>query len=154
MTSGEPAPAEGGAGTYRGRFTVAYAPRDDAWPDPGEVVWAWVAFEEDETVGKDRPIVIVGATPDGRLAALMLSSRDHGGDRRWRRVGTGPWDAEGRESWARTDRVLAVEASAVRREGAALPRPVFDELASSLASSLGARRSRAGLLRRLLGRLH
>lgn len=150
MTSGEPEPPEGGAHTYRGPFTVAFAPRDDAWPDPGEVVWAWVAFEEDETIGKDRPIVIVGATPEGRLAALMLSSRDRGGDPRWRRVGTGPWDAEGRESWARTDRVLAVSATSVRREGAALQRPVFD----TIAASLGARRSRPGLLRRLLGRLH
>lgn len=150
MTCGEPAPVEGGAHTYRGRVRIAYAPQRDAAPDPGEVVWAWVAFEEDDSVGKDRPIVVVGETRDGRLAALMLSSRDHAGDPRWRRVGAGPWDADGRESWARIDRVLAVSAEAVRREGAALPRAVFDELTTTLTR----RRSPLGRLGGLLRRLH
>ena len=150
MTPGEPAPADGGAHTYRGRVRIAYAPRDDQAPDPGEVVWCWVAFEEDDAIGKDRPVVIVGETADGRLAALMLSSRDHAGDRRWRRVGAGPWDGDGRESWARIDRVLAVEASAVRREGAVLARPVFDALAAALGGSRSARMPR---LRRFVARV-
>lgn len=150
MSGGEAAPAAGGAHTYRGRFAIRYAPRDDGSPDPGEVVWSWVAFEEDDTVGKDRPIVVVGEAPDGRLVALMLSSRDHGGDPRWLSVGTGSWDDERRQSWVRVDRVLAVRAEAVRRMGAALERPVFERI----ARALGARGSRPGLLRRLLRRLH
>lgn len=148
MTPGEAAPEVGGAHTYRGRFSIRYAPRRDRAPDPGEVVWSWVAFEEDERVGKDRPLVVIGRTPDRRLAALMLSSRDHAGEPNWRPVGTGSWDEQGRPSWARIDRVLAVDPEAVRREGAALPRPVFDELAMALGGS------GRGLLARLLGRLH
>lgn len=150
MTPGEAAPDAGGATTYRGRYRIAYAPRNDDAPDPGEVVWSWVAFEEDDRIGKDRPIVVIGEAADGRLVALMLSSRDHAGEANWLPVGTGPWDAEGRPSWARIDRVLAVDVSAVRREGAALPRAVFDRL----AASLGARRSRPRLLARLLRRAH
>ena len=42
------------------------------------------------------------------------------GDRGWVSIGAGGWDAEHRESWVRTDRVLAVAPDAVRREGAAL----------------------------------
>ena len=142
-------PVGGGATTYRGNFSLTYAPQNDREPDPGEVVWAWVSFEEDPSRGKDRPIVIVGETPDGRLAALMLSTRDHSQDRGWIRIGTGAWDASARESWARFDRVLSVKAESVRREGSALPRPVFDRL----AAALGGGRARPRFLRRLLRRL-
>lgn len=149
MNAPEAPPPGGGAFTYKGRYSLAYAPRDNESPDPGEVVWSWVSFEEDEQRGKDRPIVIVGETTDRRLAALMLSTRDHANEHGWVRVGSGSWDAQGRESWVRTDRVLAVAPHAVRREGSALPRPAFDVL----AGALGARRSRPRLLRRLLRRL-
>ena len=33
-----------------------YAPENDGQPDPGEVVWAWVPYEDDPTLGKDRPV--------------------------------------------------------------------------------------------------
>jgi hypothetical protein len=119
--TGEPAPERGGAHTYRGAIAWEYSPELDRDADPGEIVWSWVAFEEDSTIGKDRPIAVVGRADDGRLVALMLSSQDHRGDRGWLSIGTGPWDKQGRESWVRTDRVLAVAASAVRREGAIMP---------------------------------
>ena len=32
-----------------------YAPEMDGEPDPGEVVWAWVPYEDDPAQGKDRP---------------------------------------------------------------------------------------------------
>lgn len=32
-----------------------YAPVANGRPDPGEVVWAWVPYEEDTSQGKDRP---------------------------------------------------------------------------------------------------
>ena len=54
--SGEPEPERGGAHTYRGTVTWEYAPEMDGDPDPGEIVWAWVSFEEDSRVGKDRPL--------------------------------------------------------------------------------------------------
>ena len=31
----------------------------DGLPDPGEVCWAWVPYEEDETRGKDRPVLLL-----------------------------------------------------------------------------------------------
>ena len=116
--AGEPEPERGGAHTYRGTVAWEYSPEMDGDPDPGEIVWAWVSFEEDSRVGKDRPIAILGRAEDHRLVGLMLSSRDHSGDRDWLSIGSGPWDREGRRSWLRRDRLLAVSADAVRREGA------------------------------------
>ena len=37
-----------------------YSPDLDGRADPGEVVWAWVAYEEDAGQGKDRPVLVVG----------------------------------------------------------------------------------------------
>lgn len=133
--SAEPAPERGGAYDYRGVIHWEYSPEIDHDPDPGEIVWTWVAFEEDASVGKDRPVAVVGRTDDRRLVALMMSSRNHDGDRGWISIGAGPWDREGRESWVRRDRVLAVPAHAVRREGAILPRPTYEAI---LAGTKGA----------------
>ena len=40
-----------------------YTPELDGEPDPGEVVWTWVPYEDDPMQGKDRPVVIVGRRP-------------------------------------------------------------------------------------------
>ncbi len=96
--------------------------------------WAWVPYEEDESQGKDRPVVVIGKTVSAgarSLAALMLSSQDHHGDARWQVVGSGAWDREGRVSSVRLDRVLAVAPAAVRREGATLERARFEEVAQA-----------------------
>ena len=86
-------------GDYAGTPTMSYAPKSDGRPDPGEIVWGWVPFEEDHSQGKDRPVLIVGR--DGRwLLALMLTSKDHDRDaqqehragRLWCDIGTGDWD--------------------------------------------------------------
>ena len=37
--------------TTDGGITVSYAPEPDGDADPGEVVWAWVPFEDDPTQG-------------------------------------------------------------------------------------------------------
>jgi hypothetical protein len=107
---------------------VSYAPDLDGDPDPGEVVWAWVPFEEDPSQGKDRPVLVVGH--DGPLlAAVQLSSKDHSQRQdhgEWVEVGRGAWDREGRVSYVDAERLLRLEPSAVRREGAILDRPRFD----------------------------
>ena len=120
-------PERGGAWDFRGRLHPEYSPRRDGDPDPGEVVWAWVPFQEDPSQGKDRPIVVIGRDADDAevLVALMLSSKDHDGDRDWLPIGAGSWDGEHRPSWVRVDRPLAVTESGVRREGAILPKDVF-----------------------------
>ena len=148
-THGEPPPQRGGAYTYVGTVRWEYAPDVDKEPDPGEIVWAWVAFEENASIGKDRPIAIIGRADDGRLAALMLSSRDHQGERGWIPIGSGPWDRDGRPSWLRRDRLLAVSADAVRREGAVIPPTTFARVVEAVGGPSPRRR---GLLARLFGR--
>jgi hypothetical protein len=106
---------------------TTYAPRLDGEPDPGEIVWAWVPFEEDHAVGKDRPVLVVGRDGDW-LVAMSLTSRDHDRDehqersagREWVDIGTGPWDRHGRASEVRINRLLRLDPAAVRREGAVL----------------------------------
>src|SRR3954447_8589161 len=72
-----PRPAHGAVTQVHGAerlAKLAYSPDLDGLADPGEVVWAWVPFEDDPAVGKDRPLLVVGRT--GRfLLALMLSSK-------------------------------------------------------------------------------
>lgn len=127
-------------GDFRGPLTPTYAPDPDGEPDPGEVVWTWVPFEEDHRRGKDRPVLLVGH--DGPwLLGLMLSSRDHDvrpgpPDERWLDLGTGAWDARRRPSEVRLDRVIRIDPREVRREGAVLDRARFD----AVVGSLGARR--------------
>jgi len=114
---------------------VTYSPHHDGRPDPGEVVWGWVPFEDDPARGKDRPVLLIGR--DGAtLLGLMLTSKDHDRDaadearwgRYWMDVGTGGWDRESRPSEVRLDRLIRLEESAVRREGAALDRRIFDRV--------------------------
>jgi hypothetical protein len=113
--------------------SLRYSPKADGRPDPGEVVWAWVPYEEDPSQGKDRPVLVIGEE-DGQLLALGLTSRDHdvdaaqeaGAGRQWMDIGTGAWDSQGRPSEVRLDRLLHIDPAGVRREGAALPKDVFD----------------------------
>ncbi len=113
--------------------SVQYAPDRDGEPDPGEVVWAWVAYEDDPSQGKDRPVLVIGRD-GGTLLALMLSSQDHDLDaedearygRYWMDIGSGAWDREGRPSEVRLDRLVRLEEQGVRREGAVLDRSMFD----------------------------
>ena len=128
VTAGERPPARGGADDYTGVVHWEYSPHLDRDADPGEIVWTWVAFEDDHSIGKDRPVAVVGRTEDDRLVALMLSSRDHGADPRWLGIGSGSWDEEGRDSWVRRDRILGVAPSAVRREGSILPRSIYEAI--------------------------
>lgn len=110
----------------------SYAPDPDGDPDPGEVVWTWVPFEEHDGRGKDRPVLIVARTPGDDLLGVMLTSKDHN-DTDYLPVGSGGWDSEGRNSWAKLDRVLLVHPGGMRREGTALARDEFDQVTARLA---------------------
>ncbi len=117
---------------------VTYQPNPDGHPDPGEVVWAWVPYEEDASQGKDRPVLIVGRD-GGLLVGLMLTSKDH--DHRqardaangvqWMDVGAGDWDRQRRPSEVRLDRALYLDPAEVRREGAALDEAMFRTVANA-----------------------
>jgi len=140
--SSDPVPARGGAYDYEGPIRFEYSPELDRDADPGEIVWAWVAYEEDDAVGKDRPVAVIGRAHDDRLVVLMLSSKDHAGDQRWISIGTGPWDRQGRESWVRRDRVLAVHAQSVRREGAVIAKATYDTIVTGMGGAAPAAATR------------
>lgn len=131
ITAGRPVTKTSFPTAQRARKLV-YAPDLDGKADPGEIVWTWVAYEEDPTRGKDRPVLVVGR--DGSvLLGLMVSSQErHAGDRDWVGIGSGDWDYEGRASWIRLDRVLDVPEEGIRREGAILQREIFDIVAGRL----------------------
>ncbi|GAB3171411.1 type II toxin-antitoxin system PemK/MazF family toxin [Myceligenerans halotolerans] len=137
-----PGPSSGN-GAYPGDFTgtirPAYSPDLDGEPDPGEVVWTWVPYEEDHSQGKDRPVLLVGR--DGKwLLGLQLTSKDHvqhgkqegHGGRRWMDIGTGGWDRQGRPSEVRLNRVIRIAPDAVRREGDILDKAIFDKVVAAL----------------------
>lgn len=114
---------------------VEYRPHHDDRADPGEVVWAWVPYDEGDGRGKDRPVLVIGRRGP-ELLGLMLSSQDHDRDaadearfgRIWTDLGTGAWDVRGRASEVRLDRLLVLDPPSVRREGAALDRKRFDRV--------------------------
>ncbi|MFI5839122.1 type II toxin-antitoxin system PemK/MazF family toxin [Catenuloplanes sp. NPDC051500] len=129
---GSPArPTPATARIRKGR-QLAYAPELDGQADPGEIVWTWVAYEEDPSQGKDRPVLVVGR--DGKLLlGLMLSSQsERQGQRHWLALGPGEWDREKRPSFVRLDRVIQVDEAGIRREGAVLDRARFDRIADVL----------------------
>lgn len=140
-----PAPRRGSQ--RAGPVEISYAPRADGRPDPGEVVWTWVPYEEDPTQGKDRPVLVIGRREGlpGQLVGLMLTSKDHDRDvaqqarlgRHWMDIGTGGWDARHRPSEVRLDRLIEVDAHDVRREGAALDRPIFDRVVAAARTHHG-----------------
>ena len=120
-----------------GQVVTSYNPDTDGDPDPGEIVWTWVPYEENDGRGKDRPVLVVAREEIGTLLAVQLSSQDHDDDRDWVPIGSGAWDGEGRPSWARVDRVLRVHAQAMRREAASLERERFDGVVSALRDRYG-----------------
>ncbi|HWC24133.1 MAG TPA: type II toxin-antitoxin system PemK/MazF family toxin [Flexivirga sp.] len=135
-------PASDYPGDYSGAPTMTYAPKPDGKPDPGEIVWGWVPFEEDASQGKDRPVLLVGRD-GGWLLALMLTSKDHDRDaeqerragRLWCDIGRGDWDPHHRPSEVRVNRVIRLSESAIRREGSVLPRAQFDLVADAVRAA-------------------
>lgn len=111
---------------------VVYAPHLDGRADPGEIVWTWVPFEEDPSNGKDRPVLVVGREGHTLLGLMLSSNPARAQDPEWVGIGAGTWDHQGRDSWVRLDRVLDVPEAGIRREGAILPRKLFDLVAHRL----------------------
>ncbi|HEY3870869.1 MAG TPA: type II toxin-antitoxin system PemK/MazF family toxin [Actinocrinis sp.] len=116
-----------------GPVHTSYAPNHDGDPDPGEIVWTWVPYEEHDGRGKDRPVLIV-AREKGHdtLLAIKLTSQRHDDERNWIDVGHGHWDRDGHESWAVLDRVVRVHPKGMRREACALERQHYDVVIAAL----------------------
>jgi hypothetical protein len=130
-------------GDYHGPLHTVYTPELDGEPDPGEVVWTWVPYEEDYTQGKDRPVLLIGRDGPWYLG-LMVTSQDHDRDaaqesragRRWMDIGRGSWDRQGRSSEVRLNRLIRVRPTAVRREGGIVPRAMFDTVTAAVAQAV------------------
>jgi hypothetical protein len=122
---------------------ISYDPHPNGRPDPGEVVWTWVPYEDDPSRGKDRPVLLVGRD-DGMLVGLMMTSQDHDVDevqeaaegRHWFDIGSGTWDDRGLPSEVRLDRLIPIDPEAIRREGAVLDQERFEAVADALAPFL------------------
>ncbi len=116
---------------------MEYAPEHDGDPDPGEIVWTWVPYEENDGRGKDRPVLIVAREAAGTLLGIQLSSKRHDHDREWVALGSGPWDSSGRDSWVDLDRVLRIHERGMRREACALDRGRFNLVTLKLCERYG-----------------
>ncbi|MGQ0839716.1 type II toxin-antitoxin system PemK/MazF family toxin [Actinokineospora sp.] len=118
--------------------TIAYAPDLDGAADPGEIVWAWVPYEDDLKRGKDRPLLVVGRQ-GAALRALMLSTKaPHDNERDdWLELGSGGWDRDGRASYLRMDRLFELGERDIRREGSVLPADRFALVAAALRDRYG-----------------
>lgn len=111
-------------------MAIEYTPRMDGDPDPGDVVWTWVPYEEDPTQGKDRPVAIIGRRGGNLVGIPLTTKRD---DREVQvPVGTGAWDHDRRPSYARIWRLLEIDESRMRREGAVLARERFDAVVDAV----------------------
>ena len=106
--------------------TIEYSPRRDGDPDPGEVVWAWVPFEEDPSQGKDRPVVIIGRRGSD-LVGVPLTTRRNSREAQLN-LGTGGWDPRRRTSYARIWRMCDIDPDRCRREGSVLDVQRFEAL--------------------------
>ena len=136
--------AAGYPGDYTGTPDISYDPNPDGEPDPGEVVWAWVPYEEDHSQGKDRPVLLIGR--DGPWLLALQMSRKNGDEdydwerrngRRWVDIGAGGWDQQRRPSEVRVNRILRIDPGAIRREGAVLDEAVFEHVRTAVEAATG-----------------
>ena len=119
-------------GVARVDISISYEPQSDGKPDPGEVVWLWIPYKEDASIGKDRPALAVGwvpSTPRDDVAVVPLTSKWHAGVLP---VGIGSWDGGRQRSYAKVDQIYVVDRIDVRREGATLAKHAFDQVIRAL----------------------
>lgn len=116
------------------QIRIAYAPDADGDPDPGEIVWTWVPYVENDGRGKDRPVLIIGRLGSEAVVGCSLSTKQRRGSIP---VGAGGWDSQGRESYLSTERILRVTPTGMRREGHVLPRDRFDAAVQIVARKFG-----------------
>ncbi|MBP1325334.1 hypothetical protein JOF28_000566 [Leucobacter exalbidus] len=112
------------------QLTPSYDPNPDGDPDPGEIVWTWVPYAENDGRGKDRPVLIIARIGNGATAGCYLSTKEHRG---FISIGSGAWDAQGRESFLSPERVLRITNDGMRREGHVLDAAPFSRAVAQLA---------------------
>ncbi|SFN88052.1 type II toxin-antitoxin system PemK/MazF family toxin [Mycetocola miduiensis] len=120
-----------------GPVRMAYSPSTDGNPDPGEIVWTWVPYEERDGRGKDRPVLLVAAGQGDEVMAVALTSKPHGDASSFVSIGRGSWDSQGRPSWVGVERIFRVYPDGMRREAAALDAARFSRVADILTARYG-----------------
>ena len=105
------------------RLRLEYAPNPDGDPDPGEVIWTWVPYVENDGRGKDRPVLIIGRLDARTVVGCYLSTKQHP---RFIPIGTGGWDSKGRESFLSPGRLLQISHEGMRRESAQIDKQRFE----------------------------
>jgi hypothetical protein len=90
-----------------------------------------VPYEDDPSQGKDRPVLLIGRRGN-KLVGVALTSKPN--PRYNIELGEGPWDREGRTSYAKVDRLIDVDPDHVRREGAVLDRQRFERVIDAVRS--------------------
>lgn len=127
------------AGDFSGKPQLSYAPHADNIADPGEIVWGWIPYEEDYSLGKDRPVLIIGKNGPW-LLAVPLSTTDHDLDqaqekragRYWIEIGCGAWDTKNRESFVRVNRILQLDPNHLRRIACRLDQERFEKVCQAV----------------------
>ena len=109
-----------------GIVSIEYSPQLDGDPDPGEVVWTWVPFQDDPDQGKDRPVVVIGRR-GANLVGIPLTTKADDREAQYK-LGTGGWDPRRRTSYARIWRLVDIPPTTMRREGGVLDAERFEGL--------------------------
>lgn len=122
--------------THRLARTIFYAPDMDGQADPGEVVWADIHTVKGGEIAR-RSLLIVGRRHHTLLTLLISSNAEHADQDNWFKIGTGPWDSKGRESWIRIDKILELPESLIQRRGVSMPERRFERIASRLRDDYG-----------------
>lgn len=111
----------------RARFE--YAPDPDGDPDPGEVIWTWVPYVENDGRGKDRPVLIIGRLDETAVVGCYLSTKHH---RDFISIGRGEWDPQRRESFVSPERLLRITHEGMRRESVQVDRQRFETVVAGV----------------------
>lgn len=115
---------------------IIYAPDMDGQADPGEVVWADICTNKLEEPER-RAVLIIGRKHHTLVTLLISSEPEHEGKDNWISIGSGPWDEDSAQSWARLDKSLLVSESHIQRRGVSMPERRFDRIASRLRRDYG-----------------
>ncbi|AZA08763.1 type II toxin-antitoxin system PemK/MazF family toxin [Corynebacterium pseudopelargi] len=117
--------------------SIIYAPDMDGQVDPGEVVWFWAPSDHSPQHVVERSLVVVARTAESIYGLLTSPNPDHETDDHWMDIGSGPWDASGRQSWVRVDKIVTVPETHIRRQGIVMPQQRFERIANRLRQEYG-----------------
>ncbi|WIY82817.1 type II toxin-antitoxin system PemK/MazF family toxin [Propionimicrobium sp. PCR01-08-3] len=124
---------------FDGLPEMRYQAKGPGGYESGQMVWTWVAYEEDASQGKDRPVLLIG-TDAGWLLGTPATSKDHDRDkdqesragRFWVEIGRGEWDKKQRISEVRTDRVIRIDPTKVRRPAGYVSNEAFQKVVAGI----------------------